>query len=161
MERCYLLVNVQEIRIQPYFCVKQGDYFFSLFLGHPVYFCQTLYNAEFTTAEGAPSKSSEVWTEINVICKLYFRPHFNLIIEPLILKNIIEQWGRIFKFLYFQAFCPSGERCPLQGSTVPWAFMQEEIETIIGMGKQFYIYHSGMTNFRQYYDVLNAKQSIV
>ena len=36
MDRCYLLVNVQEIRIQPYFCVKQGDYFFSLFLGHPV-----------------------------------------------------------------------------------------------------------------------------
>merc|ERR1719499_2906802 len=31
-----------------------------------------------------------------------------------------------------EAFCPSGERCPLQGSTVPWAFMQEEIETIIG-----------------------------
>ena len=34
--------------------------------------------------------------------------------------------------LMFQAFCPSGERCPLQGSTVPWAFMQEEIETILG-----------------------------
>ena len=34
MARCYLLVNVQEIRIQPNFCVKQGD--FSLFLGHPV-----------------------------------------------------------------------------------------------------------------------------
>ena len=32
----------------------------------------------------------------------------------------------------FQAFCPSGERCPLQKSTVPWAFMQEEIETILG-----------------------------
>jgi len=31
-----------------------------------------------------------------------------------------------------EAFCPSGERCPLQGSTVPWAFMQEEIETILG-----------------------------
>ena len=24
----YLLVDVQEIRIQPYFCVKLGDYFF-------------------------------------------------------------------------------------------------------------------------------------
>ena len=36
MDRCYFLVDVQEIRIQPYFCVKQGDYFFSLFLGHPV-----------------------------------------------------------------------------------------------------------------------------
>ena len=28
---CYLLVNVQEIRIQPYFCVKQGEYFFHFF----------------------------------------------------------------------------------------------------------------------------------
>ena len=37
MDTCYLLVDVQEIRIQPYFCIKQGDYFFSLFLGHPVY----------------------------------------------------------------------------------------------------------------------------
>ena len=36
MARCYLLVNVQEIRIQPCFWVKQGDYFFSLFLGHTV-----------------------------------------------------------------------------------------------------------------------------
>ena len=31
MDVCYLLVYVQEIRIQPYFCVKQGDYFFPLF----------------------------------------------------------------------------------------------------------------------------------
>jgi len=30
-----------------------------------------------------------------------------------------------------EAYCPSGERCPLQGSSVPWAFMQEEIETIL------------------------------
>jgi len=30
-----------------------------------------------------------------------------------------------------EAYCPSGDRCPLQGSTVPWAFMQEEIETIL------------------------------
>ena len=33
---CYLLVNVQEIRIQPYFCVKQGDYLFPLFPKGPV-----------------------------------------------------------------------------------------------------------------------------
>jgi len=31
-----------------------------------------------------------------------------------------------------EAYCPSGEKCPLQGSNVPWAFMQEEIETICG-----------------------------
>jgi len=31
-----------------------------------------------------------------------------------------------------EAFCPSGDKCPLQGSIVPWAFMQEEIETILG-----------------------------
>ena len=32
MDTCYLLVDVQEIRIQPYFCVKQGDYFFHFFV---------------------------------------------------------------------------------------------------------------------------------
>jgi len=30
-----------------------------------------------------------------------------------------------------EAFCPSGDKCPLQGSNVPWAFMHEEIETIL------------------------------
>lgn len=29
-------------------------------------------------------------------------------------------------------FCPSGKRCPLVGSQVPWAFMQGEINTIVG-----------------------------
>ena len=36
MDVCYLLVYAQEIRIQPYFCVKQGDYFFPLFPKEPV-----------------------------------------------------------------------------------------------------------------------------
>ena len=31
-----------------------------------------------------------------------------------------------------EVFCPSGERCPLQGSNLPWVFMQREIATILG-----------------------------
>jgi hypothetical protein len=34
-----------------------------------------------------------------------------------------------------EVFCPSGERCrPQSNVNLPWAFMPEEIETIVGYG---------------------------
>ncbi|KAH8341664.1 hypothetical protein KR074_002841 [Drosophila pseudoananassae] len=37
-----------------------------------------------------------------------------------------------FQGLGNEVYCPSGDRCPLANSTIPWAFMQGEITTILG-----------------------------
>ena len=42
-------------------------------------------------------------------------------------RNYIIMQGRSSK-----VFCPSGGRCLLRGSTVPWSFFKMEIETILG-----------------------------
>ncbi|TKR87146.1 hypothetical protein L596_011598 [Steinernema carpocapsae] len=36
-----------------------------------------------------------------------------------------------------ETFCPSGQKCPLAGSNVPWAFMQNEIQQILGNDRDF------------------------
>ena len=58
MEKCYLEDNVLEIKILLYFCIKIGDYFFPIFLWHPVgvsdmYFCLILT----ITKLGKPSEN--------------------------------------------------------------------------------------------------------
>ncbi|KAK0411785.1 hypothetical protein QR680_005844 [Steinernema hermaphroditum] len=36
-----------------------------------------------------------------------------------------------------ETFCPSGQKCPLAGSNMPWSFMQNEIQQILGNDRDF------------------------
>ena len=45
---------------------------------------------------------------------------------------IMQDHRPLNPFTLLQAYCPSGDKCPLQGSQMPWAFMKEEIDTILG-----------------------------
>lgn len=43
-------------------------------------------------------------------------------------RNSITKQGR-----GSDVYCPSGQKCPLVGTSTPWAFMQNEIETILAL----------------------------
>ena len=71
MEKCYLEDNVLEIKILPYFCIKIGDYFFPVFLWHPVFGTKFpfLYDSH-GLFHGVTIKSTEWETDFYLECGL-------------------------------------------------------------------------------------------
>ena len=91
MDTCYLLVDVQEIRIQPNFSIKQGDYFFFTFSWTPCSSCfisvparQKMIvcesgNFQFTSSNGNFMKSDDLEVKIKslVVDLQFLSPRLN------------------------------------------------------------------------------------